>query len=265
MANQLFFVFQGHQLLVTESETDPSLPDSQLLAECKPFMLRQHRVLDSQHLSCYALEVNESYIPAMGYRFIGLRSLFGLLNEELIALIGKGLQIIDWDRTHRYCPTCATENTHHEHELAKVCPNCHYRSYPRISPVVMGLIVRDQEILLARSPHFAPGMYSAIAGFCEVGESLEMALHREIKEEVNVVVDQVEYFTSQSWPFPHSLMVAFTCRYVSGTIVPQPQEIEDAKWFSIDALPLLPHPVSIARKLINQTVNTIKARHHALY
>ncbi|MBU6468412.1 MAG: NAD(+) diphosphatase [Betaproteobacteria bacterium] len=265
MANQLFFIFQGNQLLVTDSESNPSLPNSSFIEPIKTAILRQHVVGFFDHVTCHAVEVNDTFLPPAGYRFAGLRSLFGLFDEPLISLIGKGLQVIEWDRSHQYCPKCGTENNYHEYETAKVCPSCSYRSYPRISPVVMGLIVRDHEILLARSPHFAPGMYSAIAGFCEVGESLEMALHREIKEEVNVTVDQVQYFTSQSWPFPHSLMVAFTCRYVSGIIVPQPQEIEDAKWFSIDALPLLPHPVSIARKLINHTVNSIKARYHALH
>ncbi|KXW56748.1 NAD(+) diphosphatase [Ferrovum sp. PN-J185] len=265
MANQLLFIFQGNQLLVTNSESSPALPNRSFVDSIQSIILRDHQVGFYDHVLCRAIEVSDDYIPKAGYRFTGLRTLFGVFDEQLISLIGRALQIVEWDRSHQYCSKCGNENTRHEHELAKVCPSCSYRSYPRISPVVMGLIVRDNEILLARSPHFAPGMYSAIAGFCEVGESLEMALHREIKEEVNVAVDNIQYYTSQSWPFPHSLMVAFTCRYVSGIIIPQPEEIEDAKWFNVDALPLLPHPVSVARKLIDYTVTNIKARYHALH
>jgi NAD+ diphosphatase len=124
----------------------------------------------------------------------------------------------------------------------------------------MGLVVRGDEILLARSPHFAPGVYSAIAGFVEAGESLEQALRREILEESAIHADNFKYFDSQSWPFPHSLMVAYTADYVAGTPVPQPEEIEDVRWFPMEALPQLPPPVSIAGRLIRTTVHAYRLR-----
>ena len=121
----------------------------------------------------------------------------------------------------------------------------------------MGLVRRGRELLLARSPHFPEGMYSALAGFVEPGETLEQTLEREVREEVGVEITNLRYFGSQPWPFPHSLMIAFVADYVSGEIVPQPGEIEAADWFGIDRLPRLPNPFSIARRLIDETVASI--------
>jgi NAD+ diphosphatase len=227
--------------------------------------MRRHVIGQLEGRICHGLEVSLQTPPPAGYTFAGLRSLFGRADEVLLALAGRALQIIDWDRTHQYCGRCGTPTELRAHERARTCPACQLVAYPRIAPVVMGLIVRGQEVLLARSPHFAPGVYSAIAGYCEPGESLEMALRREIREEVGLEVRDFQYFKSQSWPFPHSLMMAFTCQYQSGLIVPQPGEIEDARWFSTEALPLLPHPVSIARQLIDATLLLMKSRHHALH
>ena len=124
---------------------------------------------------------------------------------------------------------------------------------------MMALVWRPGELLLARARHYTAGMYSALAGFVEAGESLEDCLHREVAEEVSVSVDGLRYFGSQSWPFPHSLMVAYTARYVAGEIAPQVAEIEDAQWFSINALPGVPPRFSIAGHLIRDTVAAMRA------
>ena len=123
---------------------------------------------------------------------------------------------------------------------------------------MMVLVWRPGEVLLARSPRFAKGVYSALAGFVEAGESIEQCLERETAEEVGVRVRDLRYFGSQSWPFPHSLMVAFTARWASGDIVPEPGEIEDARWFSVDALPGIPPQFSIAGHLIRDTVTLLR-------
>ena len=131
--------------------------------------------------------------------------------------------------------------------------------YPRIAPAVMCLVRRRREILLARSPRFAPGMYSALAGFVEPGESLEQCLAREVLEETGVRIANVRYFASQPWPFPHSLMIAFVADYAGGELAPAAEEIEDAQWFDIDALPNLPNRISIARRLIDGVVGEMLA------
>jgi NAD+ diphosphatase len=113
---------------------------------------------------------------------------------------------------------------------------------------------------LARSPHFPPGMYSALAGFVEPGETLEQTLVREVREEVGIEVANLRYFASQPWPFPHSLMIAFYADYAGGEITPDPGEIEAAGWFTADRLPqALPSKISISRRLIDAALAELGA------
>ncbi|WP_297575794.1 NAD(+) diphosphatase [uncultured Deefgea sp.] len=179
-----------------------------------------------------------------------LRASFDLLGETLWALACRASQIATFYRTHRFCGVCGAPTLALEHEIACECTACQQRVWPRLSPAVMVLIQRGREVLLARSPHFRSGMYSAVAGFVEPGESLEQCAHREVREEVGVEITNLRWFASQSWAFPHSLMLAFFADYVSGEIVCQADEIEDARWFSPDDLPLLPSASSIAYRLL---------------
>ncbi|NVL28542.1 NAD(+) diphosphatase, partial [Pseudomonas syringae pv. actinidiae] len=135
-------------------------------------------------------------------------------------------------------------------ERAMYCEHDNLRLYPRISPSMIVLVTRGDEVLLARSPRFVSGMYSALAGFVEPGESAEDCVHREVMEEVQVRIKNLKYMGSQCWPFPHSMMLGFHAQYDGGDIVPQVDEIEDARWFHIDDLPPLPANRSIARYLI---------------
>ena len=123
-------------------------------------------------------------------------------------------------------------------------------TFPKLSPVSIVLITRGEEILLARSPHFAKDVYSLIAGFVEAGESAEACAVREAKEEVGLEIGDLEYFSTQSWPFPHSFMIGFFAQYKSGEICIQEEEIEDAKWFTKDNLPVMPYSTSISYKMI---------------
>jgi len=197
--------------------------------------------------------------PPEGMTWAGLRSLFGALDDRLFAVLGRAVQIMDWDRSHQFCGRCGTPTARKAGELARQCPGCGQTHYPRIAPAVMALVRRRDQLLLARSPHFPPGMHSALAGFVEPGESLEQCLHREVREEVGVGVTNLQYFSSQPWPFPHSLMIAFNCDYAEGEIVPEPGEIEAAAWFDLDHLPVLPNRISIARRLIDATIAQMRS------
>ena len=199
---------------------------------------------------CYAADL-ETLPQNLSGQLVPVRSLFGLAGAEAFALAGRATQLMDWRKNHRYCGRCATPTTMKSTEFAMACPACGLLAYPRISPAVMVLIERGDELLLARSPHFKPGVFSALAGFVEAGETLEQCAVREVREEVGVEIANLRYFRSQPWPFPDSLMLAFFADYVSGEIVPEPSEIEAAGWFARSALPLLPDPVSIARQLID--------------
>ncbi|HET6229054.1 MAG TPA: NAD(+) diphosphatase, partial [Longimicrobiaceae bacterium] len=126
--------------------------------------------------------------------------------------------------------------------------------YPRLNPAVIMRIDHGERVLLVRGPNTPPGMYSTLAGFVEPGESLEEAVAREVAEEVGIRIRGVTYFGSQPWPFPNSLMIGFTAEYAGGDIVPQPGEIEDARWWTVDELPNLPGPLSISRALIDKWI-----------
>jgi len=199
---------------------------------------------------CYAAEIDRLPENISG-ELVPVRGLFGLGGAEAFALAARASQLLDWQKNHRYCGRCGTPMVRKPTEFAMACPSCSLLNYPRISPAVMVLIERGDELLLARSPHFREGMFSALAGFVEAGETLEQCAHREVREEVGVAITNLRYFRSQPWPFPDSLMIAFFADYVSGDITPDPSEIEAAGWFPRSALPPLPDPVSIARQLID--------------
>jgi len=260
-----WFVFRGDELLV---EMGPTVaPSDDLRVKARPAwaklpLQKNHNWLGSgaartlylgrlAGMQCWAAELPGGAEAPAGMAWAGLRSLFTVLDDAQFALAGRALQLIAWDRTHQYCGRCGTPTVAKADERVRVCPACKLSAYPRVAPAIMALVHREKQLLLARSPHFPPGMYSALAGFVEPGESLEQCLAREVHEEVGVRVNNIRYFASQPWPFPHSLMIAFVCDWVSGEVKPQETEIEEAKWFEVLQLPKLPSKISIARRLID--------------
>ncbi|MEP7062955.1 MAG: NAD(+) diphosphatase [Betaproteobacteria bacterium] len=209
---------------------------------------------------CIAMTLADGGDTPPGFTQGGLRTLFFRIPDTMLALAGRASQIVEWDRTHRYCGHCATPTHDRVDEYAKECPQCGLIAWPRVSPAMMALVTRGREMLLARSRRFAnTSMYSALAGFVEAGETVEDCVVREVREEVGLEVAGLRYFGSQSWPFPHSLMIAFTAEYAGGDIRLDDDEIVEARWFSVDALPQMPPSVSIARKLIDATAARLAA------
>ncbi len=202
-----------------------------------------------------SLELPEDAEAPAGMAFQGLRRLFFRLDEPLLWIAGYAIQIVAWDRDHQICGRCGTPTEDHPKERSKKCSSCGLLHYPRLAPAVIVLVERGDEVLLGRSPHFAPGVYSTLAGFVEPGESLEQAVAREIAEEVGVEVENVRYFGSQPWPFPNSLMIGFRADYAGGDLTVDREEMEDAAWFSLDELPKLPSRISIARALIEAWIS----------
>ncbi|MBR5724536.1 MAG: NAD(+) diphosphatase [Bacteroidales bacterium] len=169
-----------------------------------------------------------------------------LENARLARL--KGL--CSWRAATRFCPSCGQPLRLHAVEDALECPACGRLLFPRIEPCIITLVSRGEEILLLRNAKDRLGVYACLAGFVEMGETLEQALRREVREETGLEVDDIRYVGSQGWPFPDQLMVAFEAEWKSGEIRIQPSEIADARWFRRDALPPLPRPGSIARRLV---------------
>lgn len=186
---------------------------------------------------------------------VGLRSLHGLVSVEELGCASRAVQLAGFDATHRYCGRCGCRTTRSPREHARICSGCGETVYPRLSPAVIVLVTRGEECLLARSPRFPPGMYSAVAGFVEPGETLEHAVQRELAEECGVRVKNLEYAGSQPWPFPHSLMLGFYGEDAGGELRVDGVEVETAGWFHRDHLPVLPSPGSIAGWLITGFVN----------
>jgi NAD+ diphosphatase len=187
----------------------------------------------------------------------GLRELFGALSEETFAAAGRATQVIDWATTHRFCGRCATPTERIPDERCMRCPKCGHLAYPRITPAIIVLVRRGDEALLARGARFPLPFYSTLAGFSEIGESLEETLAREVREEVGIEVKDIRYFGSQPWPFPNSLMIGYTAEWAAGELQIDGKEILDARWYRADALPSVPPKISIARRLIDAWVSEV--------
>lgn len=223
-AHPLNFVFQGGQLLVREE--DLSLPGEADLVDA-----HWHPVGLLGERYCRTGWRERDAVPPAGFAWRGLRSLFGLMDEELLGVAGRAAQIAEWARTHRYCGACGEPMLLAATERCFKCAACGHLAYPRISPAMMVLIRKGDQVLLAMHTQSAAKRYTPLAGFLEAGESIEEAVHREVYEEVGLRVHNLEYFASQSWPFPHSLMIAFTADYLDGEIRVDASEISDARWF----------------------------------
>ncbi len=169
-------------------------------------------------------------LPA-DHRFVDMRSLLMALPEAEAALAGTARALFNWHRTHRFCSACGGPSDWAADGWQRKCPSCGASHFPRTDPVVIMLVVRGDRVLLGRSPGWPEGMYSALAGFVEPGETLESAVRREVAEETGIAVGAVRYVASQPWPWPSSLMLGFVAEAESETIT-RDAELEDALWLT---------------------------------
>jgi NAD+ diphosphatase len=235
-------VRQGHVVVLDEHPDDvaPDAPRHVL------------GVLDGA--GCWAVDLEDAEAHDAIDALVPLMALYGRVDDVRWTIAGRAVQLVDWDRSHRFCGRCGTPTDPAPGERARRCPSCGLLAFPRLAPAVITLIERDDEALLARGRAFPVPMYSCIAGFVEPGETLEEAVRREVMEEVGVELDEVRYVRSQPWPFPHSLMLGFEATWASGDIRIDEHEIVDAAWFRPDDLPPIPPGLSIARRLIDDWV-----------
>ena len=205
----------------------------------------------------FAYEVeDDDPAPPQGTRFEELRSVAALMPADHAGLLGYARAMIGWRRTHRHCGRCGalTSPVKGGHVLLCTNPDCRQEQFPRLDPAIIVLVSDGGRVLLGRQASWPPGRYSTIAGFVEPGESLEDAVAREVLEETGVKVDEIEYHSSQPWPFPSSLMLGFSAHALTAEVHLEDEELEDARWFTRrdieSGVPGLPPPLSISYRLI---------------
>ena len=245
-----WFAFRENHILVKPVKEKVLIPFVVDLTDFNLEPVRKQYLGSLDGRPCFSAELPDRSIAPDGMTFEGLRGLYGLLDEEMFWLAGRSFQVMNWDRAHQYCGGCGSPPHDKRDDRAKICPQCGLVDYPSASPAIIVAVRKDKQILLARAQRHPAGRYSVLAGFVELGETLEECVRREVKEEVGLEIKNIRYFSSQSWPFPNSLMIGFTAEYAKGEIAIDNNEIEDARWFSTAEIPQVPGSLSIARQLI---------------
>ncbi len=247
----LWFCFKDDRLLVQVVNKCHVIPCFEIPAQHGIEIIRSQYlgILDGKH--CFGAQLSADYKAQPGMHLLTLRKLYGQVDELLFSLARRAYLIVQWDQNHQYCGRCGMITKSMLEERAKICPNCGFISYPRIVPAIIVAVIKDNSILLAHAKRFKHNIHSVIAGFVEPGESLEECIGREVFEEVGIKVKNISYFKSQSWPFPNSLMIAFTAHYAGGEIEVDGKEIDHAGWYTTAELPEIPPPISISRELID--------------
>lgn len=233
------YIFKQQQLLV---DADFQLPQVEKL---------QQDLFLSEDGAVIARDAHEEEIAPKGYQWVAIRQLVQVWTRIEFEQASRAVQLLEWRRNHKFCSKCGHETHQHATQFAMVCSACGYNQYPRVNPCVITIITRgEDEILLAKNIRNKNQMYSLIAGFVEVGETLEEAVQREILEEVGLKVKNIQYLASQPWPFPSNLMMAFKAEYDEGEIEIEQAELSDAQFFKFDQLPEIPFKGSIAYAMI---------------
>ncbi|NRA59363.1 MAG: NAD(+) diphosphatase [Psychrobium sp.] len=219
--------------------------------QCPSYLLGYH---DSKPCILIDLQHQTIELASSQNHWLDLRALMASLPHELSLMAGRACQVANFIRTHQFCGQCGQRMFSIAWEVASQCKGCGHRAYPRISPAVIMAVVKDGKILLAQNKRHQGGVYSVLAGFVEVGESLEQTVAREVLEEVGLTVKNIRYFGSQPWPFPHNMMIAYLCDYDSGEIKIEPNELIAADWFDASNLPEIPSNQTIAREMIEHVL-----------
>jgi NAD+ diphosphatase len=247
-----WFLFRGDGLVVDERRGA-----AEILRAAGPDALKLHprriqRLGSLSGADCYSGHLDDDATIPDGMACVNVRTLFGRLNDVLFSVAGTALQVVSWERTHQYCGRCGAESRNMAGERAKICSACGLTNHPRISPAVIVAVIREGKILLGRSGRYPnQRLFSVLAGYVELGETLEECVHREVMEEAGIRIRRLHYFGSQPWPYSGSLMVAFTAAWAAGEISVDGVEILEAEWFGPRNLPQVPGWGSVAGRLID--------------
>ena len=206
---------------------------------------------------CFAAE-----LPTMppGSRFVPLRTVLISLNDDLVGLVSAAAELIHFEQNHRWCGRCGggLATPVDRADRAKRCESCGIDVYPRIAPAAIVLVHDGPRFLLTHVGNRP--FWALVAGFLEPGETLDQCAAREVREETGIAIDDIRYFGSQPWPFPSQVMVGFHARYAGGEIVVDRTELDEVRWFALDDLPALPPRLSIARRMIEARIASLRGR-----
>ena len=256
--DSMLIIFCDSKILYDQSENTYSFSPKDINLKNLTKPLLSIAVIDG----CYFYVVNVSkdenilglFMNPESINFVDLRQIIGFLDQSSFLLASRASILQTWITSSSFCSICGKSNLYNDMEGAFECKCNSSPKYPTIAPCIITLIHDEDQILLGRSKFFPPNMYSTLAGFIEAGENAEEALIREVKEEVNVNVSDIKYYSSQSWPFPAQLMLGYFCKYKSGKIELNDKELEDARWFNINELPIIPPDASISGQLIRSYI-----------
>ena len=189
--------------------------------------------------------------------YLSKRELYPYLNEESLMIISRAFQLFDWIYKQNYCSRTGNKLSQVRDDLSKFCDSCPREYYPKMSPCILVVLTHENEILLVRHNNEIRTLYTAIAGFADLGESLEECVEREVFEEVGLKIKNINYVGSQSWPFPNQLMMAFQAEAISKDVQIDEKEILEASWFRPNDLPKIPPEPSLSNQLIKRAINSL--------
>ncbi|MBQ0050711.1 MAG: NAD(+) diphosphatase [Treponema sp.] len=226
------------------------LPGEEIVKKCLAMNVAQDWFYEKD-LDYSALMLEPDSPNPAGCDDIPLREFFHTADAKSASLAARAKGLLNFKASKRYCAKCGGALHDDENFTARTCVQCGKQYFPQLEPAVIILVNKGDQLLLALHKNRNDGVYGCIAGFVEIGETIEQTVEREIMEEVGLKVKNIRYVGSQSWPFPDQLMLAFRAEYESGEIKIQEDELRDAQWFSRDSLPKIPPPGSVAHNLIS--------------
>jgi NAD+ diphosphatase len=255
----IWLIFCGEKILQSTENTGLMIGTWATLGFAHAYQEQIVRIGSHDDLPCFLIDMGNEHIEREYLTLISMRAFIMQNQTSFFGIASRAWQIALFMRTHRFCGQCGSAMQQIDWEMAMQCSRCQHRCYPRISPCIIVSIRHEGKILLAQGkPQRSRQMFSTLAGFVESGEKLEQAVHREVFEEVGIRVKNLRYFSSQPWPFPHSLMVGFLADFDSGEIKVDGKEILEAYWFAPDKLPNIPPKQSIAGQLIQHSLKEIE-------
>lgn len=250
--NDYVFHFKGNALLLKNDGDTVEIPRMKALAGCGSDGLFLFTLNDVRCFLVWDCPVPDNE----AYAFHEIKFPHIIPRKEIDWASGVALQLKNWYAQHRFCGKCGARTTHKNDERAIVCTGCQTIKYPVISPAIIVAIRRDDKILLARNANFPDGYFSLVAGYVDVGESIEDAIAREAQEEVGIAIKNVRYYNSQPWPFSGSMMLGFIAEADDDQEIQiDDKEIVEAGWYTRNNLPNYPSDRSIAGEIIEKYKN----------